>query len=194
MTQNIFDVVRSDPKYSTTNSWSWFMRNVRDLATSKGVKPLALMGDNQVHQTTRIMPGYFYQFFYDPKYKEDLPFYDTFPLAIPFNATGTHFTCLNVHYLYPKVRLTLLSRLLDFASDDTLSDKMKINMSWKLISNAAKFPMIAPCVKMYLKSHVKSKFLKIPPADYYSAIFLPSEKFQKASAQEVWKKSSRSYQ
>lgn len=192
MNQNIFDVVRGDPKYSTTNSWSWFMRNVRDLATAQGVKPLALMGDNQIHQTDKILPGYFYQFFYDPKYKEELPFYDTFPLAIPFSATNTHFTCLNLHYIYPKVRLLLLSKLLAFATDDKLSKKMKINLSWKLISNASRFPMVAPCVKMYLRGHVKSKFLKIPPSDYYSAIFLPTESWKKSTNAEVWKKSSRS--
>lgn len=191
MNQNIFDVVRGDPKYSTTNSWSWFMRNVRDLATAQGVKPLALMGDNQIHQTDKILPGYFYQFFYDPKYKEELPFYDTFPLAIPFSATATHFTGLNMHMIYPRARLLLLSKLLVFASDDKLSEKMKINLSWKFISNASRFPGVDKCVRMYLKSHVKSKFLKIPPVDYFSAIFLPVESMKKMTVQEVWKKNSR---
>lgn len=188
---NIFDDVRNNPKYSTKNSWQWFMKNVRDLATSRGVKPLSLLGDNEVHQTNRILPGGMYAYFYDPKTKDKLPFYDTFPLVLPFSIDKGSFKGLNLHYLAPRVRLVLMNRLLDFTTNDTLDKKTKLVLSWKLLSNASKFPEVAPCVKMYLVGHVKSNFLKIPASDWMSAIFLPTERFKKADNQTVWKDSKR---
>lgn len=188
---SIFGDINSNPKYNASNSWSWFMRNVRDFASSQGVKPMALMGDHQVQQVTQIAPGSMYMYFYDPKTKEKLPYYDTFPLVIPFSASAEHFTGINMHYLFPKTRLVLLTKLLNFANDDTLSDKTRLQLSWRLLRSASKFPEVRPAVKMYLKGHVKSKFLKIPAQDWHSAIFLPMERFRGAEVQKVWKDSSR---
>ena len=47
-------------------------------------------------QKSIIEPGKMYMFFYDPKHKDKLPYYDTFPLLFPFSMTGTHFTGLEM--------------------------------------------------------------------------------------------------
>ena len=58
---------------------------------------------------TRTGPqGNMYMFFYDPKYKETLPYYDGFPLIIMLGPAKGGFMGLNLHYLPPAVRARLL--------------------------------------------------------------------------------------
>ena len=46
-------------------------------------------------------------------------------------------------------------------------------------------------IKRYLNSHVQSNFLKISPSDWYMAIFLPVERFEKSGKKGVWADSGR---
>ena len=56
-------------------------------------------------------------FFYDPKYKKTLPYYDTFPLVLPLERIPGGFAGINFHYLRPvKARFTLLERLQRFST------------------------------------------------------------------------------
>jgi len=38
-------------------------------------------------------------FFYDPKFKKTLPYYDTFPLVLPLERYDDGFLGINLHYL-----------------------------------------------------------------------------------------------
>jgi len=160
------------------------MNNVR--ANTQGVGPMKILGDNLHRQSDRPPIGNLVFFTYDPKTKLDLPFYDTFPLVLPFSIEDKCFTGINFHYLMPKTRLALLNKLMEFASDDRLNEKTKLEVTWKMLKNASRFPEVAPAVKKYLYSHVKSRMAQIPPIDAYIAIFLPCERFKKQSAEYVW--------
>lgn len=188
---SIFDVVKERDNYTMKQSWQWFLYNARQISDSKRLKnaPLGMFTDNQPLLTPKLMPGFMYMYFYDPKGKDELPFYDTFPLLLPFSMDDKHFTGLNMHYLPPKFRHILMTKLLRYANDKNMGEKTKLMMSWNLLSNAAKFPEVAPCVKQYLKGYVKSRFLKIKPEDYMIAVSLPLERFKKAENDYVWRKS-----
>ena len=183
---NFFDIVRNHQNFNQKNSVDWFLRNVRQLGTAMNVGPMRILGDNLANQSSAIAPGQMIMYTYDPKYKKTLPFYDTFPLVLPFAADETHFTGINFHYLYPRTRALLLNKLMEFVNDDRLTPNAKIQVSWNLLKNAGKFPEIQPAVKQYLFSHVKSRFLIVPPQDWMSAVFIPCERFHKASNQQVW--------
>ena len=64
-------------------SFNWYMNSVKKMAGEltdyNDVKKTDL-GD----LTSKIEPGNMYMFMYDPKLKETLPYYDTFPLCLPF--------------------------------------------------------------------------------------------------------------
>jgi hypothetical protein len=178
--------IRESPAYNVRNSWSWFQNNVRKVALSHAMTPQRFMADNRTQLVTTFKPGQMLMFAYDAKHKAALPYWDRYPLIFPFSVQRQHVTALNLHYLHPRLRLILLDKLLPYMNSHTLTDKSRLLISWKLLSNFSKFPQVAPCVKMYLRNHMRSRFLLIDPLDWTSAIFLPLEKFGNVRPEEVW--------
>ena len=170
-------------------SFNWYMTSVKKMAGQiadyNDVKRTDL-GD----LTSTIEPGNMYMFMYDPKMKDSLPYYDTFPLCLPFDNVKGGFMGLNLHYLGPMQRAVLLGNLLDY-TDKEITAKSKIEVSWSILKNFTKFPQVKPSVKRYIASNVNSRFLKIDPEHWKSAIFLPTQNFVGASSRTVYTESNR---
>lgn len=62
----------------TDQSRAWFRQRARDI---RRVNRKQLMQSNEVIRTSESVVGNMYMFFYDPKHKDTLPYYDTFPLV-----------------------------------------------------------------------------------------------------------------
>ena len=137
-------------------------------------------------RTTRILPGSMYMFHYDPKYKETLPFYDRFPLIFPFKVSGSHFWGLNLHYIPLMARAILMNNLYDLANNSRYDESTRLRLNYDVLSSASKFKYFKPCVKQYLFSHVDTSFIYIYPSEWDIALFLPTERFKKASKTKVW--------
>ena len=138
-----------------------------------------------------------YTFFYDPKTKEKLPYYDRFPLVLILDINQDGFTGLNLHYLPPRYRVRLLSKLYDFiVLDDDIDDdsmRTKIRMTYNLLQGVSQLKFFKPCYKRYLTTHIEGKALEIIP-DYWDIIsMLPVGQFEKASKREVYQDSIRSF-
>lgn len=170
-------------------SVAWFQSQVRDLRTVSVKTPQNLMRGDQESKGTRILPGTMIMYIYDPKHKETLPYYDTFPLCLPFKLVPGGFYSLNLHYLPYNLRALLLDRLMQFKTDASLDEKTRLKFSWQLIDGVSKFAAAKPCVKHYLYDHVKTPFKAVHPHDWATAILLPVEKFVGASPQDVWRDS-----
>jgi len=166
-----------------TKSKTWFQQQIT-LLSKKAVMPGTLFRQEKL--TASVLPGSMYMFYYDPKHKETLPYYDRFPLVLPYQKDGEGFTGLNLHYLPNYYRVQLLHRLMQFANSQTLDEKTKIRYSWSLISGASKFKLAQPCIKRYLKDHVQSAFINVKPADWHTAMMLPTERFVGANKIDVW--------
>lgn len=186
---DIFSKIKNDPKYNQHNSTAWFTSKVQQLYGGR-ITGTKMMQESKANLTSQIMPGGLYAFAYDPKHKETLPFYDKFPLVLPFHKEAGSFHGLNLHYLHPRFRILLLDKMMQFAKHNKKGEVEYLRFSWSLIGSAAKFKEVKPCVKMYLMSHVRTKFIKIPPEDWLIASQLPMGQFAKARAREVWKKST----
>ena len=137
-----------------------------------------------------------YTFFYDPKTKEKLPYYDRFPVVLIIDSTSTGFSGLNFHYIPPRYRAKLLDELYDFEiEDDDVEDesmKTRIRMNYNLLQSTAKMKFFRPCYKRYLTSHIEGKALEITP-NYWSIItMLPIAQFEKESIRKVYSESIRS--
>jgi len=187
--KSFFDIVKNNPNYSRDRSWQWFTRNARQLAS--GMSTQQHLGDNLVLQAKSFLPGQMIQFFYSAKYQDKLPYWDTFPCCLPFSMTATHFTGLNLHYIRPQLRFALLDKLSGFMTDDRMTPRARMTLSWKLLKQASKFPEVGPCVKQYILGRVKSNFLIIPPEDWPIAISLPTESFRGAKATTVFGESTK---
>lgn len=130
-------------------------------------------------------------FFYDPKYKEELPFYDRYPLIFPIEWYGDgSMLGINLHYLPPNMRAQLLDALVTNLLPKN-GRKKNLVISYKILKSAAQYKSFRPCVKKYLLSHVRSKFQIVPVEHWDKVIFLPLERFEKKSKNEVWKDSKK---
>jgi hypothetical protein len=135
------------------------------------------------------MPGKMYMFTYDAKHKETLPYWDRFPLVLPFRKTQDGFYGINLHYLPYQLRAKLLDKLMIFANNQKMDATTKLKYSWEMVDGAAKFAPIKPCVKQYLNAHIQSPFLQIESNDWATALMLPVERFVGAQKQQVWRDS-----
>lgn len=133
--------------------------------------------------------GNMYMYLYDPKLKQELPYWDKFPLVIPLEIYGDGWLGLNLHYLSMDYRIALLNQLLTLGKIDENNKTLKLAISYQILNNATKFAAFRPCVKRYLRSHVRSRILPIFPHEYTLAAYLPTAKFQKRSQSFVWNES-----
>jgi hypothetical protein len=185
MTQNlqkIFDRYRYDSTIQT-KSRNWFQQQAT-LLNTKRLNEKKLFTEQKV--VSKIVPGKLYLFYYDAKYKEELPYFDRFPLVFPYAAMPDGFMGLNMHYLPYFQRVQLMTRLMQFSSNKNLDETTKIKYSWQLISGVSRFRDAEPCIKHYLKDHVQSMFIEIPGQDWHTAMMLPVERFVGKNKQTVW--------
>ena len=170
----------------TKESREWFRKKVSSL---KSINREALMKEDPLKQTTEEIIGSMYMFFYDPKHKETLPYYDTFPLVVVVGPAEGGFYGLNLHYLPPILRAKMLDALMDITTNKKYNDSTRFKMSYELLAKTAKLKYFKPCFKHYLNEHVKSKFAMVPAPEWEIATFLPTANFEKASTGKVYKDS-----
>lgn len=165
---------------------TWFRTAAQEVRT---VDKNRMMRDknNTVDKINVNNIGKMCMFFYDPKWKKELPYYDIFPLIFPLSFDSTGFMGINLHYLSPILRAKLMDALYKTVSDRRYDENTKLKISYELLNSAARYKYFKPCVKKYLWEHVQSKFLDIPIRMWDAALMLPTERFQKKSKQNVWK-------
>jgi hypothetical protein len=167
-------------------SRQWLFNKMNEVKVNRS----ALMRSGSVAD---VFIGNLFFFFYDPKTKKTLPYYDRFPLVIPIEMYDDGFLGLNLHYLDPGLRVMLLDRLMDYANNKKMDKTTRLRVSYDLISNASRLEMAAPCIKRYLYSHIQSKFIPVESNEWEIACFLPSEQFVKADKKQVWKESRNNF-
>ena len=63
----------------TKESREWFMKKAKNL---RSINRDALMDEEPLRKSGKQIVGSMQMFFYDPKHKDTLPYYDAFPLVI----------------------------------------------------------------------------------------------------------------
>ena len=140
----------------TNQARAWLRAKINNLKPSRQ----ALLNDKgRMRDSTIIGRMYFY--FYDPKTKESLPYYDKFPLVIPIEQYRDGFLGLNLHYIHPKQRILLLDALSEFANNSKYDASTKLRLSYDLLRRTGAAYQATPCIKRYLFTHVESRFLEI---------------------------------
>ena len=185
--QTLFDKYKYDSTIAL-KSKNWFQQQAIMLG-QKRINEKKLFKENKI--VSNIIPGKLYMFYYDPKYKETLPYYDRFPLVFPYKAMNNGFMGLNMHYLPHFQRVQLMTRLMAFANNKNLDNTTKIKYSWELINGVSRFKLAESCIKHYLKDHVDSMFIEIPASEWHTAMMLPVERFVGANKNKIWGESIR---
>lgn len=168
-----------DKQGGTQKSASWYRDAVASVTDRISANKLMSQG----RLTGRPNIGLLNLFFYDPKYKKTLPYYDTFPLVLPLEGITGGFSGINFHYLPPGLRFRLLDQIQGFASNNKMDKTTRLNVSYSSLKNIS---LIKPTIKKYLYKHVRSSFLRIDLTQAAIAVYLPVQQFQKRSDASVY--------
>tara|TARA_B100000085_G_C18527737_1_gene506569 strand:+ start:874 stop:1467 length:594 start_codon:yes stop_codon:yes gene_type:complete len=173
-------------------SAQWYQEQVKSIVGTS-YAATRFQQDYAENLSNRMLPGRMYLINYSNpvgKGTPALPYYDMFPLILPFNIESSHITAINFHYLHPASRVILLEKLSRFKLGDT-DIQTRIRADWGILSNFARFREVRPSVKRYVKSRIKGRYLFIQPDDWTTAAVLPTEQFRGASKQKVYLDSNR---
>ena len=172
----------------TNKARAWLRSKVKDLSPSASS---LMREDSRLKDKSVIGKMYFY--FYDPKLKDSLPYYDRFPLTIPMEQYQNGFLGLNLHYIHPKQRITLLDKLSETLNNDEYDEKTKFRFNYAYLKAASKIYEASPCIKRYFYSNIQSRFLEISPNEWDIAALLPAENFIGATTGKVHSDSRKKY-
>lgn len=172
----------------TKESLEWFKKRLKSVSR---INRKELLKDDQLKRVNTPLAGRMYMYFYDPKTKATLPYYDRFPLIILIDKVEGGFTGLNLHYLPPILRAKFFDRLLSFTNNKNYDNSTRFKLTYQFLANASKLKEFKPCFKRYLSSHVQSKITEIPATEWEVALFMPTDKFVYNTRQTVWKKSRK---
>ena len=162
-------------------STQWFRDKIKEFGTPTSAN---LIRDGK--RTSKPTFGILNMFVYDPKLKEKLPYYDTFPLVLPIEEYNNGFLGINLHYLSMPMRLRLLDRLVDYSNNNKFDESTRLRVDY---SKLKRVDLIKPCLKRYLAGQVKSKFRKVEADEFMIATLLPVQRFKKQSDSHVFAKS-----
>jgi hypothetical protein len=171
--QSVIDAAKGRPK-----STEWFRDKIKEFG-----KPTAMNLIRDGKQASRPFFGNLNMFFYDPKFKKTLPYYDRFPLVLPIERYSNGFLGINLHYLPIPLRIRLLDELMDYSTDTKFDSKTKINANYRQLKNV---DLLKPTLKRYLAGKVKSRFRRVDADEFTVATLLPVQRFTKASDNKVW--------
>ncbi len=177
---------RAGVQARTKQSQKWFQKQAQELVMPNRK---ALLKDDALQRTGRNIQGNMYMYFYDPKHKKTLPYYDRFPLTIMIDSAPGGFYGLNLHYLNYGVRARFLDELMNLAPNKVKDNTRLVKLRYDLLQGVRKFKEFKPCFKHYLGKHVVSQFSRVPMTDWEIAIFLPVEQFKKKSKASIWNES-----
>lgn len=175
----------------TKESREWFRKRISDMRGKelRRINRNQLMKSDELDLKTQQIVGSMFMFFYQPKHRETLPYYDSFPLVIVVGPAEGGFYGLNLHYLPPVLRAKFLDGLMDRTNNKKFDESTRFEVTYDYLKSASEMKYFQPCFKHYLGSHVKSKFAMVPPKEWEIATFLPTADWQKKSGQYVYKQS-----
>jgi hypothetical protein len=182
-----FEAFRKGITPRSKESRAWFMNKAKNLNVSRS----KLMKEDPIELRSRPAVGKMYMYFYDPKHKETLPYYDRFPLIVMVGPAPRGFMGLNLHYLPLATRAKFLDALLDTINNERYDESTRFRLSYEMLKRASKLKAFRPCLKRYLSSHVRSRLAMVPAPEWEIATFLPTADFEKASSSQVYKDSRR---
>ena len=121
----------------TSKARTWYMNELKSMRVNRQ----ALLRDSETIKKSRPLPGRMFMFFYEPKHKDTLPYYDQFPLIIMVESAKPKkgFYGLNFHYLDYRKRAILLSRLLTYTNNKRYDESTRLRLSYNILKTASKF-------------------------------------------------------
>lgn len=184
-------------KYSENKLVKWYRTQIEKLKITEFTTQLGNDFTSQGElRSNRPKDGSLNLFFYSPKHKNKLPYYDRFPLIMPiqrFNASyrgnkksGAGFIGLNFHYLPYVMRFKLLTDIIPRGRLDGSVERVFVRYP-----DIKSIQLARPVIKRYLLENVHSDYRYFRLEDYMTILMAPIEDFAKAGKTQVWSDSRR---
>ena len=156
-TNQFLESVRSaNPNFKMTDSVAWFNTNVAKLFNAKRKIPVEI--------------GKMYMFCYDPIGKQNLPYWDKYPLVIVCEIGKNTIKGLNVHYIPTNIRIKIMKDIAEATNESVMSEKSKVST---IVSYLSKTKNYTYMVKQYSGDGVRSNIMNIPGEHWGLACALP---------------------
>lgn len=180
-----FEAFRKGITPRTKESRAWFRKRVQNMQVNRR----DLIDSEPLEKRNRAGIGTMVHFFYDPKTRETLPYYDSFPLVIVLGPAPGGFHGLNLHYLPIPLRAKFLDGLMDITNNKRFDESTRFDVSYEYLKSTAKMKYFKPCFKHYLTKQVEGRVSYIPPPEWEIAVFLPTAQWNKGNRSKVYKDS-----
>jgi hypothetical protein len=178
-------------KTMSKDSIAWLKEKIVEIKRPDKISA-AIRGET-FRKANQFKIGMMYCFLYDPKTKDDLPYWDKFPVVLVLEKYNDGFLGLNLHYLPIKYRMAFLSKLMRFAQLTAEDDIKRMRISYEILNSAKRYAEFKPMLKRYLFGRLRSKLLMVQPNEWDVASMLPLQQFKGARTNTVWKDSMQHY-
>ena len=138
--QSVVDAAGGRPR-----STQWYKDKIAEFG-----KPGAMDLIRDGKRSSRPFYGRLNMFFYSPKFKSKLPYYDTFPLVLPLEKYNDWFLGINFHYLPIPLRVKLLDRLVDYSNNTKFDESTRLEVDYQSLKNIR---LIRPTIHKYPVSY-----------------------------------------
>ena len=159
-------------------SVTWYMNEIK-----KFTKPTSAELIRQGKRSSRPFFGKLNMFMYNPKLKNELPYYDIFPLVLPIERYKDGFLGINFHYLPNSLRIKLLSDLMKLKSNNKFDETTIIRARYAKLAQSR---FVKPTLKRYLYKKAKSQYRRVDADEFTIATLLPVQQFRKANETRVY--------
>lgn len=180
---SVFDTIKQRAG-NADKSATWYRTQVNKIASNKTAGQL--FRENKLNNRPSV--GRLNLFGYNPKFRKTLPYYDVFPLVLPLEPISGGFMGMNFHYLPPMLRFRLLERMQATATDNRFDSKTKFDVNY---GDVKSIKIVKPTIKKYLYAYCQTGFLRINADEAAIAIYLPVQRFKKASDAVVYSDSRK---
>lgn len=141
---------------------------------SKYQKKGQLAEDYQKMERRAIKVGSLITFSYNAKHADKLAFWDKYPCVILFNDFDGFFMGLNLHYVHPQFRKTLLAKVIELNKMKIKSDQ-RFTLAWEQLKMFIKRNGLEISIRKYIKGRM-SGVDYVKGTEWRYVAELPSEK------------------
>lgn len=185
------NILNTAPKQTQEESLEWFRESVSEMSRGQFRRPSKILKEGKRSPSAVI--GRMYMFMYDAKYGDVMPYYDRFPLVIPFDFTDNGFYGINLHYIAPRFRVLLLEELYSMVSNEDMAEEAKFQVTYELIRSVTGLKYAKPCIKRYLTTHIRGSIKQVDSSHWSVVSMLPTAQFKNFNVNTVYADSRKQF-
>lgn len=193
MDENLFekykDLLEEEGIESNTKlSQEWFYDRIREI-NKLPVDRQSIIRNPPIKMAANQFIGRMYLFRYNPVGKQELPYYDRFPLVTMISRQKEGFTGLNLHYLPIDLRQRLFYNLLSRASNTEFRWNTYLKIDYDYLKSRTQLRAHKACIKRYRYDQIYGRIANVPAPEWEVAVHLPLASWRKAGEGRVFKDS-----